>query len=156
MEKKRNPRVVSKGSSMNLEIGKTYKIDPSYKKSVEEIEIFYDGDKRYLSVNTLWRWGTYIITPTSEEEIEWLNAGLTEGGLCVTDFEEWELDNTLDGVSVELSFSGDGWESEEQKEAIEEDYFENWDLESHNFLPEDIEIYIHEPITIEEWRGYGV
>jgi len=135
-----------------IEVGKRYKVEPTYKKSVEEIETFENEDKtKYVNLIELWRWGEYYVTPQNEHEVEILQKGMEEEGICITDFEEWELDNTWDGCATDLHFYGPGW-TEEDKEAFEEEYFENYyeAMENHGFMSVDCEVYIHTKITAVE------
>lgn len=143
-----------------IEIGKTYRVEPTYKKSVEEHEIFENADKtKYVNMIQLWRWGTWYVTPQNQEEVDMLLEGMEQSGLCITDFEEYEMDSTFDGQSTDFEYWGKpGW-TEEEKEEFEADYFENFfeaferrDLESY-----DLEVYIHCAVTaVEEeapWVG---
>jgi len=137
-----------------IEIGKQYRVEPTYKKSVVEREIFENEDKtKYVCLQELWRWGEYLITPQNEDEVEMLMTGIEEDeGICVTDFEEWELDNTWDGCATDFEFWGKGWESEEAKEAFEEEYFEKYyeAFEEHDFMSIDCEVYINCKVTAVE------
>lgn len=136
-----------------IEIGKRYKVEPTDKKSCVEIEIFENEYKtKYVSVQELWRWGGWLVTPQNEEEVEMLMHGIeNEEGVCISDFEEWELDHTWDGISTDLEFWGDGW-TEESKEAFEAEYFEEyWQaFENHDFMSVDYEIYINCKVTAVE------
>lgn len=136
-----------------IEIGKQYKVEPTFKKSVVEIEIMENEDKsKYVSVQELWRWGEYLVTPQNEEEVEMLMNGVnSDEGVCISDFEEWELDNTWDGCATDLEFWGKGW-TEEEKEAFEEEYFEEYfgAFENHGFMSVDSEVYINCKVTAVE------
>ena len=59
---------------MLIEIGKTYEVTPSWKKSYEELEIFeHEDTKQCIGVRTLWRAGTVRIVPQNEDEVNMLH-----------------------------------------------------------------------------------
>ena len=134
-----------------IEIGKTYFVENAVKKSTEEIETFSNDDGKYINVTELWRGGSYWITPKNEDEVRWLQEAVDEEEpLCVTDFEEAEMNETWDGCSTDLEFYGE-W-TDEEKEKFEEEYFEDrWEtMEKYGFQPVDLELTFYNGVTAEE------
>ena len=136
-------------------MNKSYLISPSYKKSLEEIETFKDTNGRFVDVMTIWRGGEYIIHPENEEELQSLQHYTEEEGICITDFKNWELNSTYDGVETSIYMYG-AW-SDEDKETYQNRFNEEGYtiFEDDGFEPTDMEVYIQCPIEMEEWKGYG-
>jgi len=136
-------------------MNKSYLISPSYKKSLEEIETFKDNNARFVDVMTIWRGGEYIIHPENEEELETLQLHTKEEGLCVTDFTNWELNSTYDGVETTIYMYG-AWTEEDKETYLNRFNEEGYTIfEEDGFEPIEMEINIHSPIDMEEWKGYG-
>lgn len=144
---------------MKIEIGKTYEVVPSWKKSYCEIEYFEKSDdpNKVVAVETLWRSGTVRITPQNEEEVKWLEEGMAGEDGDVFEpysFEDFEFCDSWDGVSEDLQFIGDSW-TEEEIEAITEkhetgDDFISEILEEHDYHSSDSEVFIYNGIEVEE------
>ena len=103
---------------MKIEVGKTYQIDPLYKKSLVEIEQFRHEDGRMLNTEVLWRGGTFHIKITSQEEADELQGCIGEDGDMwdYESFEEIEMDSTFDGCSEDFIFYGNHFTEEEQEQ----------------------------------------
>lgn len=89
---------------MKFEVGKKYTICNLYKKSLEESELWKKGPKT-VGQNTLWRAGSFDITPQNQDECDYLDeawADGTDGELFVNDFEDWEMIDAWDGISEEF------------------------------------------------------
>mgnify|MGYP001335419875 CR=1 FL=1 len=137
---------------MKIEIGKTYELNPTYKKSVVENESFYSSEYGTIVVTVLWRWGTWYVTPQDKEEVKLLKQAMKENiELEVTSFGDFEMREVFDSCYEELEYHGDVW-SEEEFEAFKEEYWEDCSgtLEKYGFDPQDCETYIHCEITLEE------
>tara|TARA_R110000868_G_scaffold85896_2_gene241282 strand:- start:858 stop:1340 length:483 start_codon:yes stop_codon:yes gene_type:complete len=136
-----------------IEVGKTYLVEPCYKKSVEEFTSFFaktsgkdlEYGRQGLVCKTVWRGGSFNITPQDEEEVEMLIFAQTDlDGVEITGFENMEFLNTYDGCSEDLMF----YNVPEDEEKIhtagwEEDgygYFEELNWKEQN------EIYISVPV----------
>jgi len=151
---------------MKIEIGKTYEVSPQYKKSLIEIEQYTaDSDKfKGVNVETLWRTGSFSVTPKNEEEVEWLQ-GAVDGDIWdYDDYEEVEMYDTYDGISEDLVFWGSGWEEGEQEDL--EERYENQDdddwcsyyefLEERNgFTSQFCNWQIHNGVVVEEVEDEG-
>lgn len=140
---------------MKIEIGKTYNVCNKWKKSYEEVEYFRHDDGRMVSVTTLWRSGNINITPLNEDEVEWLTDAIeSEDVFEPYMFEEFEFQDSWDGVSEDLDFIGE-W-NEEDKEAITEVHEEGDDFissileDQFEFYSDDAEVFIHNGVLIEE------
>lgn len=140
---------------MKIEIGKTYNVCNKWKKSYEEWEFFKHDDGREVRVSTLWRSGNVNITPQNEEEVEWLTDAIdSEDSFEPYMFEEFEFQDSWDGVSEDLDFYGE-W-AEEDKEAIIEAHEEGDEFistileEQFDFYSNDCEVFIHNGILVEE------
>lgn len=132
-----------------------FRVSPKYKKSVEEVEFFVNGDGERISCSVLWRSGEYIIRPTCPEEEEMLENLDDAFVFEVTAFEDWELIETWDGCSEDISYYG--VKDEERIALMEESYEENgfWDMcEEFDFQPDDCEIFIHNGVNVEPFEGY--
>ena len=138
---------------MKIEIGKTYELNPKYKKSVVENETYYSEEHGSIVVTVLWRWGTWYVTPQDKDEVKLLKQAMKENiELCITDFSDFEMRETFDGCSEDLEFYCSAW-TDEQKDKFQEEYFKEgrWEtMEKYGFDPQDCESYIHCEITLEE------
>ena len=141
---------------------KSYKIEPRFKKSVEEIEHWRNPEtEQTLAVEVLWRTGEYIIHPQNEEEeqeiLRFANMNedeAAEEGFVITAFEEWELISTWDGCYEEVHFHWD-LEDDEREELSEQYWEENTQMfYDMGFDSYDCDITIYNGITIEEWEGW--
>lgn len=134
----------------------SYKVSPKYKKSVEEVEFLRGPDDKFASVSVLWRGGEYVIHTESEEEEAMLKDLDDAFVFEVTEFENWELLQTWDGCSEDISFIR-GFSDEESEELQEEIYEEGWwDIlvERESMEPDGIEVFIHNGVIVEPWEGY--
>ena len=137
---------------MKIEIGKTYEVNPTYKKSVVENETFYSKEYGTVVVTVLWRWGTWYLTPQDKDEVKLLKQAMKKDiQLCINDFSDFEMRETWDGCSEDLEYEGDVW-TEEQFESFKEEYYEDpWGtMEKYGFDPQDCETYIHCEIDVKE------
>jgi len=142
---------------MKIEIGKSYSVSAKFKKSLVEVESWSNEEtNQWINVETLWRNGTFCITPTNEEEVEMLIAGMKEDAdefeLCL--FEDWTVDDCFDGCSEDLYFMGTYEWTDEEKETIEDGYQEEWSSyleETLNMQSEGCDYTIYNGIDIEEY-----
>lgn len=134
---------------MNIEVGKTYLISNQVKKAVVECEFFSGENNRLLEVQTTWRYGEYKITPNNDEEVNILREA--EENFCVSDFEEWEMVSTFDGISVDYYFHWNIEETEKEKfiENLEEDGYWSY-LDENGWDAEPMEVWIYDGIDIKE------
>ena len=134
---------------MIIEVGKPYLISNQVKKAVVESEFFSDGNNRLLEVQTTWRYGEYKITPNNDEEVNILREA--EENFCVSDFEEWEMVSTFDGISVDYYFHWNIEETEKEKfiENLEEDGYWSY-LDENGWDAEPMEVWIYDGIDIKE------
>ena len=135
------------------------KIEPTYKKSVVDIEFFYNEEtKVWVHYEQGWRWGTFFADVTDEEfqalknHNKYCEENNTHDDFEISDLTDFELDNTWDGVWGDIRVFKVGWTEEQQtelKEAIEEsDDWWDWLMEN-GFEPHDSETYICGVIDIE-------
>ena len=154
---------------MKLEIGKAYLVSNAYKKSLLEIEIFMrdsevEGEPpQQINLHIWWRGGSYVVRPQNEDEIEMLESSMVDPDsdeyykdgdeICISDFEDWELDSTHDGQSEELEFLR---VPEDEQATIQEGYDEDTTsfLEEQGFYTDDLEVYIQNGIIIEDAPEY--
>ena len=135
---------------MKIEIGKTYSLVPAYKKSLVEVE-HWVNDHVTVYVTILWRGGEYYVTPQNKEEVKLLKQAMKENiELCVSDFEDYELRETFDGCSEELTYEGD-W-TEEQFETFKDEYWEDrWGtMEKYEFDQTDTDTTVCCEIELTE------
>lgn len=134
---------------MIIEVGKTYLISNQVKKAVVECEFFSGENNRLLEVQTTWRYGEYKITPNNDEEVNILREA--EENFCVSEFEEWELISTFDGISVDYYFHWNIEETEKEKfiENLEEDGYWSY-LDENGWDAEPMEVWIYDGIDIKE------
>ena len=136
---------------MKIEIGKKYKLEPTYKKSVVDVE-HYSGKHGDIDITTVWRWGSWYVTPQSEFEVGLLEKAMqVDIELCISGFEDYEMLETWDGCSCELEYVSGDW-TEDQVQLFEEEYYEDsFDtLDKYDFQPVDCETYINSVISLEE------
>jgi hypothetical protein len=136
---------------MKIEIGKTYELNPAYKKSVVEVEHWHSHEHGDVDVTILWRWGTWYVTPQDKEEVKLLKQALKKDiQLHVNSFSDYEMRECFDGCSEDLEYDGD-W-TEEQFEAFKEEYYEDrWGtMDKYGFDQHDSDCYIHCEITLTE------
>lgn len=149
-----------------LEIGKTYLVSNAFKKSIWEVEVYYNDDKSKPGLNTevCWRSGSWLITPQNEDEITELesfhikdpiNDDYKEGCLDLSDFEECEMQSTHDGVEERIEYHN-GW-SDEDKEKLEQEFEDDEEAFGwYDFLTErgydshGCENYIYNGVIIED------
>ena len=125
------------------------KVKPRYKKSVEEIEGFYNAErKHYVQYTTGWRYGEYYITCTEEEYKDIVELSKDESAqLEVTEYDNWELDHCWDQC-------WGGWESWKQGSAetqADREFAEELEemddawlwLEINNYQHSWLEVYIY-------------
>ena len=117
---------------MQIEIGKTYAVSAYNKKSTYEIEMYkHEETNKCLNTEVTWRNGTFIVRIENQEELECLEATLGDDG-DIWDYEDYsniEMQDCWDGCAEEFVFYGSGeteW-SDEESEAIEEEYWEAMD-----------------------------
>ena len=137
---------------MKIEIGKKYEVNPVYKKCVTEIETF-TGDYGTLNVTTIWRWGTWYVTPKNKKEVMMLTNAMktdTDPNLRMYDFEEVEMRETWDGCAEDLDYTGD-W-TDEQYDAFQNEYYEDrWNaLDKYGFESTDSVTFINCEIDVKE------
>lgn len=134
---------------MIIEVGKPYLISNQVKKAVVECEFFSGENNRLLEVQTTWRYGEYKITPNNDEEVNILREA--EENFCVSEFEEWELISTFDGISVDYYFHWNIEETEKEKfiENLEEDGYWSY-LDENGWDAEPMEVWIYDGIDIKE------
>ena len=116
---------------MKIEIGKSYEITASWKKSLYEIEMFKHKDGRALNTETCWRNGTFIVH--IEDEIEQLD--LQD---CIYDEktnsepDDWDYESysnvdhqdSYDGCSEDFVHFGNHF-TEDEQQALDEEYEKN-------------------------------
>ena len=133
---------------MDFKIGKTYSVQPLYKKCFVESETFIhcDDPEQKMVVSTLWRNGCVNVTPQNQEEVD--------DEFEPYQFEDAEFLSTWDGVSVDLDFVGS--QTDEQKESLEEGYEEDGFsfLEEEGYDSDELNVVMHGELEIFEFEGY--
>lgn len=139
---------------MKIEIGKEYRIRPSYKKSYVEKEWFVNNENREerALVETLWRSGTWIVTIKDEDDQALLTDYMERltGEMQPDEFEENEFVDAYDGCGEGHYLFGfaDKEEEADLYELLEEEgvswFFDN------NWDSADVEHYFMFPIHVEE------
>jgi len=135
------------------------KIEPTFKKSVFEIEFFYNEETGvWVHYEQGWRWGTFFADVTDEEMKELrVHNDYVEMTSRHEDFEisaltNFELNDTWDGVWGDIRVFKVGWTEEQQtelKQTIESsDDWWDWLMEN-GFEPQESETYICGIIDIE-------
>ena len=136
---------------------KRYKITPQMKKSVVECEYFNHSElPGSIEVAVCWRGGEYYVNIDNEDDQELMDYHLEhlDEMFEVTSFSDWELDHTFDGCSEDLYYHGTHL-TEEDQEDFTERYWDHEDggfsyLEENGWHPNDMEIFIHNGVIIEE------
>jgi hypothetical protein len=139
---------------VSVEIGKTYKVEPTYKKCVVDVEQWRADNDRFIEIEQVWRWGDWYITPQTKDECRLLEEAQDEEKkvyICLTDFEEYELNSTWDSIWTEITeYWGLGWTEDKFKD-FEERFLEDYEtLEKEGFEPMDTETYINCSISVVE------
>jgi hypothetical protein len=135
------------------------KIEPMFKKSVVDIEFFYNEETGvWIHYEQGWRWGTFYADVTDEEMKELrIHNAYVEETRRQEDFEisaltDYEMNDTWDGVWGDIRVYKSGWTDEqltELKETVENsDYWWDW-LIDNGFEPQESETYICGQISIE-------
>ena len=144
---------------MNIEIGKSYEVSNAYKKCFEEMEYLkHDTKDIRIQTNVVWRSGTVIITPQSEDEVEELTISLhNEDGdeFSPSFYEENEFAVSTDGCSDEIFISGED-ATDKEMERLSDGYYDDGIsfLEEEGFYTYDNEIIIHAELEVKEFEGY--
>ena len=128
---------------MKIEINKQYMIYPYNKWAVNEEELMIGSDDKKFIIRMEWKGGTFVVTPTDEDEREALQLAVDaedddrDNELVSSNFTEFEMYETSDGNS-ELEFTLTEFSDEEQ-EKLQEAYDEDWfsGLEELGYSPED-------------------
>lgn len=143
-----------------IEIGTRYMLEPSYKKSIYEEEVWVDEKGRRLCISEVWRWGEWYVIPQNSDEVEMLvEATRTEDEFDPFSFEEVEFGSTWDGCASDLHFIDcpDYTWTEKEKEQVEKDLWEDqWEwLENNGFQSDGCEYTIHSTINLTQMdEGY--
>jgi len=135
------------------------KIEPMFKKSVVDIEFFYNEETGvWIHYEQGWRWGTFYADVTDEEMKELrIHNAYVEETRRQEDFEisaltDYEMNDTWDGVWGDIRVYKSGWTDEQRtelKETVENsDYWWDW-LIDNGFEPQESETYICGQISIE-------
>lgn len=135
------------------------KIEPVFKKSVVDIEFFYNEETGvWIHYEQGWRWGTFYADVTDEEMKELrIHNAYVEETRRQEDFEisaltDYEMNDTWDGVWGDIRVYKSGWTDEQRtelKETVENsDYWWDW-LIDNGFEPQESETYICGQISIE-------
>lgn len=135
---------------MEIKVGQKYLVTPKYKKSVAELEFWRKGDRRF-TIETLWRSGSWYITPqTDDEVVDLINCYENEEVLELYDFEDVEFLETYDGCATDWSFHN--IDDEEEQEDIKEMFWEEGRMyfEDEGWDELDSELYIYNGIELEE------
>ena len=145
---------------MEIIKGKTYEVSPAYKKCFVETEEFIhcDDPDKIISVSTLWRNGTVLVTPQTDEEVDLLSGASyneDDDEFEPYSFEEFEFGSTWDGVSVDIDFVG-GDLTKEQQETLEEGYNEDgfFFLDKEGYDSEESNVIMIGELEITEFKGY--
>jgi len=144
-------------NKMKLEIGKTYIITNRFKKTVVEVEQYLPPKpQKGLNVNLIWRSGTFLVTPQNQDEIDELlccHDAKEPDDFCTDTFEEWEMDNTWDGVDEYFSYWSNWTETEKEvfdNEYDNDPYSSRYDfLTEQGYMPDGCTWYIENGIEIE-------
>tara|TARA_B100000674_G_C37030894_1_gene554203 strand:- start:18 stop:449 length:432 start_codon:yes stop_codon:yes gene_type:complete len=137
---------------MNIEIGKHYIIEASFKKRVTEVEFYKKNDETIL-FDTLWRNGEFRIEPTLQGECDYIQKFIdldkdSHDEFDLNVFVSMEMEGTFDGCST--YFRGNITKD------LQDQIYES-DLSVHEYLTEelkyehtDTEYYINGPIDVRE------
>lgn len=148
---------------MNIEIGKPYSVSNRWKKTFVESTFFTNAEEEQVERVTLWRMGTFIITPRTQDEVDLLTAAQEENYSLVTiltDFEDFEYDSTFDGVSEdyysdEIENIDDLVEQFYEDEELSDEYFSFGDYieDGLGFDLDENCVLIEGSIVVEEFLG---
>lgn len=120
-----------------------WKIEPTYKKSCIEREIWYNDTKNVIQ-ETGWRWAEFIVrTETDEPPVIDENTDIFNADF---DLVDWSAD---DGCWCEYEYEG---MTDEEIETLSEWFDEGnaiWELDSQGWSQGDTEMYITCEVTIE-------
>jgi hypothetical protein len=135
------------------------KIEPSYKKSVYEIEFFkHEESGIQIEYEQGWRWGTFYadVTDDEMEELKAHNKHCEENNSWeafeISALTDFELNDTWDGVWGDIRVWKTDWTDEQRAELKEtiEDSDDWWDwLMDKGYEPFDTETFISGVIDIE-------
>ena len=119
---------------MKIEVNKRYIIEPTYKKSFTE-RWFYKKDGVTVTAERGWRFGSVVIAPQDEDEVEVLQYAYdNENPISVTSFEEWELIESWDECWYDVDSSdSDAFDAQEELEK----YWDDEELTDEYFSFED-------------------
>ncbi len=144
---------------MEIEIGKTYTVSPHWKKSLCEIEMFKNEETgKALNIETTWRSGSFNIFIENEDEKAELESCMYIEGEQeepgIWDFESYEnieMIESWDGCAEDWTFFGSGdtaW-TEEESEALEEQYHEDMDDDDNEMFG------FYDWLTDKGYESYG-
>jgi len=131
------------------------RIEPKYKKCVSEIEYFQNKEHVIAQFETLWRWGTFYAN-LDEQDLEDLIEQSKEDNFQmqteISALPDWEFEETWDGISCDVSFSGASSvyqeKLEEEIEDMDYDYFQ-WFEENEFEQTGELEVWIVGPLVLE-------
>ena len=144
---------------MIIEIGKSYEVSNKYKKCFEEMEhLKHDEKDIRATTHVVWRSGTTIITPETEEEVEMLSSEMhnsEDDEFYPQEYEMNEFAVSTDGCSDEISFFGADL-TEDEEERLIEGYYDDGNsfLDEEGFTTYDNETIIYGELEIKEFEGY--
>lgn len=141
----------------------TWKVTTADKKSVEEHE-FWEKDGIAIRRITGFRWGTWYITTTDDNEPELdKNAGpFHSDENCIdmnntygNNIEDVELDSLVDGWYGDVIWPDDMPEEERERleELWEEDSYEAW--EGEGWVQTETECWVYCDLNIEKVEDYA-
>ena len=137
---------------IEIEIGKTYVVQPCYKKSVLETSFYRKGEKQVINTTT-WRSGSRLITPQDEDERESLDDYQRHGGFEPFYFEENEFVECWDGCAEDQEFYG--IDDEDEQEMLREAWYDHGHgyFEDNGWDELDPEVIFEVPVLCEVWNG---
>lgn len=148
---------------MSIVIGCEYRVFASNKKSfIEECTwatgSFENGDYRSVTQAETWRNGSYIIRPTSEDEVEDLMSAeyLDDDEIFeFNSFEDIEFEDSYDGCGIDYEFEGFTPEEEEQflDDLYEHDNFPDDFFRERGYQDVDYRTYVIGSVDIESVGG---
>lgn len=117
---------------VKVEIGKQYSISNRWKKSFIEITYYVKQTTAdTIARETLWREGTFLVTPQNQEEVDLLmeaQAEDYEGVNYVDSFEEFEFDSCWDGICEDYTS-----DDVEDIQDLFDDFYDNEKLQEEYF-----------------------
>ena len=132
-----------------------YLLEAKQKKSTYETEWYTnDAYQSKLSVSTCWRWGRYYIVVDDISDMP-RDTEINDSGIVISAYE-WELVDTMDGISVDIEIDrADGISATEEQYldnlevALEDtsDYYEM--LDEDGWVQEDVIVEMFGPVTVE-------